>query len=208
MNMLAINQSAIMKNNQSRDLDHIHTLLTRRGVSKIMKFLFYTIALYCTKISTLYADVYFIPTNGSDRHEYSAPYSGSFRAINGEVFNVSDYYETTSVELSMEGLALWDVKKGVTVTVPWSFDLGYDSELFQTDPVLQLGLSVTIYTDKSSLSFGATNLVTIGGHVRERPCADRLLREFHCGTGLPWVDRPAPNMNDFKDLSISYRMTF
>ncbi|MDC1430579.1 hypothetical protein N8140_02885, partial [Octadecabacter sp.] len=139
-----------------------------------------------TKIAA--ADFIFTPTSGSSSHQFSSPYSGKFQAINGVSFDVSQYYASSRTELYLSGLAMWDMDGRLSFTVPWSFDLGYKSALFETDPVLQLGVSVNILSENQSFRFGVVNLFTIGGNISETPCVDRLFRDFHCGTGLPWVD--------------------
>jgi len=138
------------------------------------------------------SEVLFVPISGSDKHTFSTPYSGKFHAINGVQYDVSKYYVSSRLELSVTGLFLLDPREQLSITIPWNFDIGYYSELFQTDPVLQLGISIRKKSKNRSVTFGVTNLLTFGGHVRESPCVDRLSREFHCGTGLPWVDRPIP----------------
>ena len=154
------------------------------------------------------ADFIFTPISGSSSHQFSSPYSGKFQAINGDSFDVSEYYASLSTELHLNGLVMWDINDRVTATVPWNFDAGYKSDLFKTDPVLQLGLSVNVSSPNQSIRFGITNLITIGGSVTEKPCVDILFRDFHCGTGLPWVDRPSPTKSDVKVYSIIYQLVF
>jgi hypothetical protein len=103
---------------------------------------------------------------------------------------------------------MWDMDGRLSFTVPWSFDLGYKSALFETDPVLQLGVSVNILSENQSFRFGVVNLFTIGGNISETPCVDRLFRDFHCGTGLPWVDRPSPSKGDAQIYTFNYRLDF
>lgn len=156
----------------------------------------------------LEADVLFLPISGSSSHQFSSPYSGKFRAINGDSFDVSQYYASSSMELNLNGLVMWDTDDELTITVPWSFDLGYKSDLFKTNPVLQLGLSINVLSKNQSFRFGITNLITIGGKVIETACVDSLFRDFHCGTGLPWVDRPSPTKSDAQVYSITYQLVF
>ena len=108
----------------------------------------------------------------------------------------------------LNGLVMWDTDGGLTITVPWSFDLGYKSDLFKTNPVLQLGLSVNFLSQNQSVRLGVSNLITIGGKVTETACVDSLFRDFHCGTGLPWVDKPNPSKNDSQVYNINYRFAF
>lgn len=166
-------------------------------------------ALVCCLITkTAAADFIFTPTSGSSTHQFSSPYSGKFQAINGESFDVSQYYASSQTELYLSGLVKWDMDHGLSFTVPWSFDLGYESDLFKTDPVLQLGVSVNVLSENQSFRFGVNNLLTIGGNITETACVDRLLRDFHCGTGLPWVDRPNPSKGDAQIYRFNYRLVF
>lgn len=165
-----------------------------------------TVGLLTSKSAS--ADVFFLPTSGSSGHQFSSPYSGKFQAINGEYFDVSQYYASSRTELYLSGLVMWDINDGLSFTVPWSFDLGYESDLFKTDPVLQLGVSVNVSSENQSFRFGVINLLTIGGNITETPCIDRLFRDFHCGTGLPWVDRPSPSKGDAQIYRFSYRLVF
>jgi hypothetical protein len=166
------------------------------------------ITIFCATISNAKADVIFLPLSGADSHKFSSPYSGRFRAINGNSFDVSKYYVSSSLELFFNGLVMWEARDNLTLTIPWYFDIGYQSELFHTDPVLQLGLSANFSSQNHSIILGVNNLLTIGGHIRGRPCMDRLFRDFHCGTGLPWVDRPKPTKNDHKTFFVRYRLVF
>ena len=106
------------------------------------------------------------------------------------------------------GVIIWEAQRNVTLTVPWSFDAGYDSALFQTDPALQLGVRADLSFQNKSVTFGVDNLLSIGGNVTERPCLDQLFRDFHCGTGLPWTDKPNPSTADTQTYHITYRVAF
>ena len=152
------------------------------------------------------ADIILLPISGSSSHQFSSPYSGKFQAINGEIFDVSRYYASSSTELNLNGFVMWDMDDRLVFTVPWSFDLGYKSDLFEADPVLQLGVSVKVLSENQSFSFGVINLLTIGGNITETPCVDSLFRDFHCGTGLPWVDRPSPSKADALIYNVNYRL--
>ena len=166
------------------------------------------VTLFFATLSVAKADVIFLPLSGADSHKFSSPYSGRFQAINGNSFDVSKYYVSSSLELFFSGLVIWEARDNLTLTIPWYFDIGYQSELFHTDPVLQLGLSANFSSQNHSIIFGVNNLLTIGGHIRERACIDRLFREFHCGTGLPWIDKPKPTKNDHKTFFVRYRLVF
>lgn len=178
------------------------------SISKLLCTNLHSLLVVALTSTPAFADFIFTPISGSSHHQFSSPYSGKFRAINGDSFDVSHYYASSSTELNVNGLAMWKTDDGLSITVPWSFDLGYKSDLFETNPVLQLGLSVEVSSARHSFRFGISNLVIIGGNVTERACTDSLFRDFHCGTGLPWVDRPSPNKNDTEVFSLNYRLVF
>ena len=108
----------------------------------------------------------------------------------------------------MKGIAFWQVAKFTTLKIPWSFDNGYKSDLFNTNPVLQLGAFLVVKRSNLLIEFGANNLLQIGGRVSERACVDSLSREFHCGTGLPWVDRPPANIDNQKKFLVRVTYSF
>lgn len=171
-------------------------------------YTFFYSVLGCFASHSANADIIIVPISGASSHSYSYPYSGKFKAINGESFDVSSLYTSSSLEFFLKGLIFWDVRNNITLKVPWSIDLGYESEVFITEPVLQLGLSVVYLFENKSVEFGVTNLISIGGQVNETPCVDRLFREFHCGTGLPWVDKPDPLTNNTMTYQVEYRIVF
>lgn len=175
---------------------------------KLLLFFLCSLFLFGGVANRADADVIFLPLSGSSNHKFSSPYTGQFQAINGNYFDVSEYYSSSSLELSFNGLILWDARNDVKISVPWNFDYGYESDLFETSPVLQLGMSINLLNQNKSFTLGVTNLLTLGGHISETPCVDSLSREFHCGTGLPWVDKPKPVKNDLMTLIIRYRIKF
>ena len=154
------------------------------------------------------ADFIFYPLYGSGKHTYSSPYDGRFTALNGERYDVSEFYTSNRLELNVSGVALWTKSPQLSIRLPWYFDNGYKSTLYNSEPVLQVGVFFIVYKSQSSLEFGISNLLRVGGNISERPCVDHLSRDFHCGTGLPWVDRSIPTKNDQQKIMIKYRFAF
>jgi len=154
------------------------------------------------------ADFIITPLSGSSKHLYSSPYHGKFTALNGEYFDVSQYYQSKNVELNISGIALWAISPSAIVKLPWNFDNGYDSVLYKANPVLQIGVIIVLNSGKNTYEFGISNLFQLGGNVFETACVDDLYREFHCGTGLAWVDKPSPVENNHYTIQMSYKFVF
>tara|TARA_Y100000766_G_C18782430_1_gene544001 strand:- start:146 stop:784 length:639 start_codon:yes stop_codon:yes gene_type:complete len=177
------------------------------------KFLVSSLPLALALLLTLtgrvaYAEFLFYPLDGSGKHTYSSPYDGRFTALNGERYDVSEFYISNRLELNVSGVALWTKSPQLSIRLPWYFDNGYKSTLYNSEPVLQVGVFFIIYKSQSSLEFGISNLLRVGGTISERPCVDHLSRDFHCGTGLPWVDRSIPTKNDQQKIMVTYRFAF
>ena len=128
------------------------------------------------------------PISGTNKHAFSLPYSGHFKAANGEAFDASQYYKPLRSELNVSGLLAVFLSDGYTLKLDWLVDLGYHSDLYIVQPSVLSGLSVIKSSDKLKIKFGIQNLFFIGGKVSKNSCVDELQREFHCGTGQPWSD--------------------
>ena len=169
----------------------------------------FTIALLIILTGRLaYAEFTFYPLDGSGKHTYSSPYDGRFTALNGEEYDVSEFYTSNKLELNVSGVALWTKSPQLSIRLPWYFDNGYKSTLYNSEPVLHVGVFFMMYKNQNSLEFGISNLLRIGGTISEKPCVDHLSRDFHCGTGLPWVDRSIPTKNDQQKIMITYRFAY
>jgi len=155
-----------------------------------------------------FGEIALYPYKGSNEHVYTKPYSGHFRAINGDYHDASEYYKSERVELNATGLLLISRSPSTTLKLPWFIDLGYKSRLYSVDPVIEFGVLVVNVKENRTFEFGLDNLIKIGGKVSERPCVDSFNREFHCGTGLPWIDRPEVFQGKKITLSVSWRLTF
>lgn len=154
------------------------------------------------------AEVVVLPIGGQNEHIFTKPYSGKFKALNGDIHDVSTHFTSKKMELSVHGIALWKIDQKFTTRVPWFIDIGYQSRLYKVDPVVQFGLDMIIHYQDSSLEIGITNLITLGGGVSESPCVDSFQREFHCGTGLPWVDKPVSTKNNSRMLAVRWTWNF
>ena len=142
--------------------------------------------------SYAYGDVFLYPYKASNTHVYTRPYSGYFKALNGDFHDASKYYKSESVELNVTGFLLIKWSSATTLKLPWFLDLGYKSKLYSVDPVIKIGVYV----------------VNIDGSRKIELGVDNLLREFHCGTGLPWVDKPAAYSSKQAAVSVRWTLEF
>ena len=133
-----------------------------------------------------YVTVY--PTSMSDIHRFELPYTGHFKAINGNSFDVSEYYQPANTEFNISGVILLFLDNGTTIRIDGHFDNGFRSALYEVDQSLSFGLNITKTFENKHLNLGISNLLLFGASVKERACVDDLQRDFHCGTGLPWSD--------------------
>ena len=170
--------------------------------SAILIFLFLSLKTYA------FGDVILYPFKASNTHVYTRPYSGYFEALNGDFHDASKYYKSESIELNVSGFLLFPWSYSTTLKLPWFLDLGYKSKLYSVDPVIKVGVHVVNINGNRKIELGVDNLIKIGGEVIEWPCVDDLFREFHCGTGLPWVDKPAASPIKQTAVSVRWTMAF
>lgn len=128
------------------------------------------------------------PTSAKDAHAYSLPYSGRFTAINGDQFDTSEYFESSNLELSISGFSAIFFENNLSIKLNWLLDNGYNSVLYNVQPSLLGSVGLIKSNPGSKFEIVLNNLFFLGGEVSERACVDVLEREFHCGSGLPWVD--------------------
>ena len=145
------------------------------------------------------------PTEGYSRHYYGVPYNGSFQAANGEQYDTSEFYINNKPELHLKGISAFPLTKNVFLKFNWILDFGYFSELYEASPSILSSVVLTKIENKVKYDFGLKNAFMFGGKVSEFPCVDTLSREFHCGTGLPWVDYNAVSLKP--DTSAFIRIT-
>ncbi|MGB1464048.1 MAG: hypothetical protein ACPG8C_04620 [Parvibaculales bacterium] len=52
---------------------------------------------------------------------------------------------------------------------------------------LGFGAAISL-APQTMLSLRLDNALRMGGDIREQPCYDGFRRQYHCGTGLAWLD--------------------
>jgi len=145
---------------------------------------------------------------GSSSHVQSSVWTGRPLGLNGKRYDFTDLYASKRFEFNVSGLAHFAVNDKAVISLPFSLDAGYDSDLLSTEPSILLGFGITKNWSNHSVSFMSQNILRIGGKVRERPCYDSFDREFHCGTALPWSDI-APFLSRNKaNQSFSFRYRY
>jgi hypothetical protein len=128
--------------------------------------------------------------NASAEYSQSNVWRGHFIAPNGVKFDVSHLYQSDRLEFNLLAqLLVLNPKPNTNFILPIRFDNGYKSPLYSAHRRLDVGFwAVHSHNEKLMLAFGFSNILTIGGKIQENPCLDSFLREFHCGSGVPWVD--------------------
>jgi hypothetical protein len=124
-----------------------------------------------------------------DRHRISHVWSGHFKALNGDSYNMAHLYQSRKPQLNMRlGIRLFESAK-LRLALPVHFDNGFEAILYEAEPFFGTGITALwVANDRLAVSFQLHDALQIGGKVKETPCRDGLLRSFHCGTGLPWTD--------------------
>jgi hypothetical protein len=125
-----------------------------------------------------------------NRYQATPVWSGIFKAPNDVVYQTPHLYHPHNTPIFIKGYYQTYLKnKHMLLRIPVTFDNGYESALFSADPSLTLGINLNFRVNPSILiSSSILNFTRIGGSIKERPCRDSFLRQFHCGTGLAWVD--------------------
>jgi hypothetical protein len=169
---------------------------------------FSTLLLLLYSISnTVIADgLYLLSLEGSSHHRSSSVWTGKFVAADGRQFDTSNLYQAQNLLLSAKGVAAIDVNQDSSIILPFTLDAGYHSELYTSKPLVSFGIGYAATAERWQFSLIATDLLVLGGEVAETPCVDAFVREFHCGTGLPWVDYRLvqPPRNRAIKLSVKY----
>ena len=121
--------------------------------------------------------------------EYSGKvFSGYTQDLTGKYWDNGRFY--ASSEFNLTGTV------GVSMNLgehPYelivNFDKGYSSQAFNAAPYFGFGVrTVRELSTDSYVILEIQNLLSLSGDIRERPCADALGKEFHCGTLVPWSD--------------------
>lgn len=171
----------------------------------------YLTAILALSISSLslsdsirFSDVYVEGT-----HQVTTPYTGLFVAPNNEKYDTSRFYKSSGVLLHGQFIASRKFNNIGTIRIPVFFDVGYSSILYTANPFISMGVQLDMsLSETTSIIIGVSNLSQIGGEVSERPCVDVFNRDFHCGTGRPWGDRPLLEASLPSVVSINLRGGF
>ena len=129
-------------------------------------------------------------TSGNSDYTQSVVWTGSFVAPNGKLFDVSHLYKSERQTFNLSGYFLFGKSRSKTIfLIPFKYDNGFSAPLYSAKKRLDIGviLNRRINT-RVSMNFGVFDLYSLGGKITENPCLDMFNREFHCGSGLPWVD--------------------
>jgi len=115
-------------------------------------------------------------------------FDGFATDLSSKVWNNSKFYEPKNIQLSGTiGLIKFDTNQSSEVIL--NFDLGKTSNALNARPYFGLGYA-TIFelSEYNFIKIEIQNLISLKGKIREQPCVDDFLREFHCGTTLPWAE--------------------
>ena len=167
-----------------------------------------TILLLLSSIfNTAKADgLYLLSLEASSSHMASSVWTGRFSAIDGRQIDASEHYKAKNFMFSANGTAAFDLTPASSIILPFVVDAGYQSDLYKAQPLMSLGIGYVAVAKQWQFSLLATDLLAWGGTVTESPCVDSFVREFHCGTGLPWVDYRVnqPTRNSSVKLALKY----
>ena len=72
----------------------------------------------------------------------SEVWNGQFRALDGSRLDTSAFYESSKTTFSAAGVFAYTITPQLTAVMPFSADAGYQSQLYQAAPGLELGLGV------------------------------------------------------------------
>ena len=124
-----------------------------------------------------------------DQHLTSRPWSGRFKALNGDAYFVDEFYTSQRPNFNIK-MGLYAAQRNKTrYIINLHYDNGFDAALYDAERYVGLGLSAHRQMSQySRLSLHLLDVLQLGGKVSERPCYDAFRREFHCGTGLAWRD--------------------
>ena len=126
--------------------------------------------------------------DGAAFYSQSDVWHGRFVALNGKAFDASEFYKPTYQGFFLDGILTYGLGGHGVLAVPFLFDAGYRSALFVAEPLLSLGFGYTRSLENFGFYIGSRHALKIGGAIEEKPCIDDFNREFHCGTGMAWVD--------------------
>lgn len=123
------------------------------------------------------------------RHTGSKVWQGKFTGLNGQLYDVSGFYQTNKPTFSARAIFTKTGGKQINWLLPIAMDGGYQARLYQAEPLLSLGFGAAIaLAPKTMISLRVDNVLLVGGKISEQPCYDGFRRQYHCGTGLAWTD--------------------
>ena len=123
------------------------------------------------------------------RHAGSKVWQGKFTGLNGQLYDVSGFYQAKRPTFSARAIFTKAEGKKMNWLLPITVDGGYQARLYQAEPLLGLGFGAAIsLAPQTMLSLRLDNALRLGGIIREQPCYDGFRRQYHCGTGLAWLD--------------------
>ena len=154
------------------------------------------------------AGVSVIGFKADSKHKTSIPWDGQFFSLDGNYFDVSNFYASRKLEFSASGTAVIEFTKTIDFLVPFAVDAGYDSSLYQTTPSLSAGFGLVYSNENYAFALSAGNLVSIGGKVSERACTDEFNRKFHCGLGIAWTDYTTIQPKIEENYRLAFSMRF
>lgn len=145
-----------------------------------------------------------------DTHRTSYVWSGRFNAINGDTYNVTQFYRSKAPQFNLTMAIRLHQSARWRVALPVQMDNGYRADLYRARPYLGLGLVAQwAKSERLVLGFHLHDALKLGGEVREYACYDGFRRQFHCGTGLPWTDAGPhlrkSNVATFGQFTVNWR---
>jgi hypothetical protein len=166
-----------------------------RSILCLLVFLFPATALAQSKSdASSKSEWQLLSLQAESRHAGSKVWQGRFTGLNGQIYDVSDFYQSNRPRFSARAIFSKTAQRrprqrSVTWLVPISVDAGYQAKLYQAAPLFSIGLGAAIaLAPQSMVSLRIDNALRLGGTISEQPCYDGFRRQYHCGTGLAWVD--------------------
>ena len=124
-----------------------------------------------------------------DSHQTSRVWSGHFKALNGDDYNMAHFYAPQKPQFNLRMALTLSETSRLRLALPLHYDHGYRATLYEAEPYLGFGF-IAQWAASKNLVFGLHlhDALQLGGGIDEQPCHDGFRRAFHCGSGLPWTD--------------------